>query len=459
LETKRKSGGLKLELFHQFQKLTFSDQLQFIEKLLKESGPQLIIQIQEVIEKNPFNFFVRLPLEICLKIFSFLGLADLGALSQTSKGIRLILQNDYFWKQKYQFHFQMEPNGDLPIKEQFRKKYTLINNWRHSMPHIFTLNEQSTSSSPSSSSLVRGLKLIPKGDGGKEMHLVVCYYSGNYQIWTFQPREAENFQKIHEFSVEGTISCFDVSAWTHLMSVGCYNKEVKLIKLFSGKILQIYRQHFGPITSIAINHQYMVSGSSDHLILVYDLTTQEINSLMGHTGNVTALKFLNDTTLVSGSSDGKLIIWNLLDSESLMVLQDVGINDIRSYEMFDQNLWIGCGNSMTVCNLITGENPGQIINLIPILKLEKPGMAMTTSHGLLLCSGDDLHVFATKKSHQDKPDEILDDLGCIGCRKSKGKSNPNAKNLLKVVHFMASTETFLVVANIHSPFVHILDFS
>jgi WD40 repeat protein len=59
--------------------------------------------------------------------------------------------------------------------------------------------------------------------------------------------------------------------------------------------------------------QYIVSGSSDQSIKVWDANTGEcIHTLLGHTDLVRTLQLNSKTkTIVSGSYDGSLKIWNL----------------------------------------------------------------------------------------------------------------------------------------------------
>ena len=75
--------------------------------------------------------------------------------------------------------------------------------------------------------------------------------------------------------------------------------------------------HSRGIACVEYDGEYIVSGSSDQSIKVWNATTGEcIHTLLGHTDLVRTLQLDSKTkTIVSGSYDGSLKIWGLEDGK------------------------------------------------------------------------------------------------------------------------------------------------
>ena len=95
---------------------------------------------------------------------------------------------------------------------------------------------------------------------------------------------------------------------------------------------KILHGHTGSVWSMMkLNETTIVSGGQDNTLRVWNLTDQFIDDdiiyeldityvtwrvLKGHTGSVTSVIKLNETTIVSASCDGTLRVWNLINDTS-----------------------------------------------------------------------------------------------------------------------------------------------
>ncbi|KAK9478940.1 WD40-repeat-containing domain protein [Lipomyces japonicus] len=124
--------------------------------------------------------------------------------------------------------------------------------------------------------------------------------------------------------------------------------------------------HFAPhaasIRALATSKRYLVSGSNDEHIRLYDLQKRkEIGTLMHHTGSVSCLVFVGPTTgkwLLSAADDGKILIWRTKDWEVLAELtgHKGAINDLAVHFSGKIALSVGTDRTLRLWNLMTGKN-------------------------------------------------------------------------------------------------------
>ncbi len=79
-----------------------------------------------------------------------------------------------------------------------------------------------------------------------------------------------------------------------------------------------YVEHTGPIWSIAVTREILVTGSSDQTIKIWSLSADYLrlahsHTLSGHAGIVHALALYGGKTLISGSDDKTICFWDLTD--------------------------------------------------------------------------------------------------------------------------------------------------
>jgi WD40 repeat protein len=100
------------------------------------------------------------------------------------------------------------------------------------------------------------------------------------------------------------------------LAVGLGNGDVKIFDPETLKLLNIFQGHFKPVLSVSFSKdkKYLVSGSSDQMIKVWNLQTQkEIKTLVNeHKGTVQAVSFNPTTNSFATTGQDKLIkIWKI----------------------------------------------------------------------------------------------------------------------------------------------------
>ncbi|KAF3993519.1 hypothetical protein FT663_01854 [Candidozyma haemuli var. vulneris] len=131
-----------------------------------------------------------------------------------------------------------------------------------------------------------------------------------------------------------------------------------------------FQAHALSIKSIDIAKRYLVTGSNDEHIRIYDLQKRkELGTLLSHQGTVTTLRFSRETTeesaesgksgkwLLSGSEDGKIIIWRAKDWEMLGTLKghQGRINDLDIHPSGRVAISVSTDKTIRLWNLMTAK--------------------------------------------------------------------------------------------------------
>ncbi|CAN6656864.1 protein Mak11p [Trichomonascus vanleenenianus] len=130
-----------------------------------------------------------------------------------------------------------------------------------------------------------------------------------------------------------------------------------------------FTAHTASIRCIAASKRYLVSGSNDEHIRIYDLQKRkELGNLLHHNGSITSLEFFKDKWLLSGAGDGKISLWRTKDWE---VLSDMKghkgeINDTAVHPTGKIALSVGVDRTLRLWNLMTGKKAS-------VLKLRTEG--------------------------------------------------------------------------------------
>ena len=105
------------------------------------------------------------------------------------------------------------------------------------------------------------------------------------------------------------------------------------------------------IYSIQYNPQFLVSGSRDLTIKVWDMKSRRcLRTLKGHRRSVLCLQFdssPDEDIIVSGSSDSNVIIWRFSTGEMLEVLENAHQESVLNVK-FDKRILVTCSKDKTI---------------------------------------------------------------------------------------------------------------
>ena len=89
-----------------------------------------------------------------------------------------------------------------------------------------------------------------------------------------------------------------------------------------GSILKKFEGHINYVRSLALSNNVLVSGSHDHSVLVWDVSSASIlRKLNFHNDRVTGVAISSDgKTIASCSSDSKICIWGTVNDQPVHTL-------------------------------------------------------------------------------------------------------------------------------------------
>ncbi|QEU62770.1 Mak11 [Kluyveromyces lactis] len=139
-----------------------------------------------------------------------------------------------------------------------------------------------------------------------------------------------------------------------------------------------FQAHSLSVKCLDISKRYLVSGSNDENIRIYDLQKRkELGTLLGHQGSITNLRFSRgkdadgqdiqlNKWLLSASEDHKIIVWRVKDWENFGTLKGhtARINDFDIHPSNRVAVSVSEDHSIRLWNLMTVKKAG-------VLKLRK----------------------------------------------------------------------------------------
>jgi WD40 repeat protein len=128
------------------------------------------------------------------------------------------------------------------------------------------------------------------------------------EIWD---RKKNKF--IKSYKTKRYIISLDVSTGRYIVATLQDSYNIKLWDRKRNGYKKTLKGHMGQVNSVAIdkNGDFIVSGSDDNTIKIWNRRGKEIKTLRGHNNRVTSVKISNDTKYIISASDDKSIkLWN-----------------------------------------------------------------------------------------------------------------------------------------------------
>lgn len=152
------------------------------------------------------------------------------------------------------------------------------------------------------------------------------------------------------------------SGTTLRIITGSYEHNLLCVALTRSHGANIFTRifHFAPHTQsircLASSSRYLVSGSNDENIRLYDLQKRkELGTLMHHAGTILCLEFFKNKWLISGGGDGKVCLWRSKDWEIMAELKGHKgpVNDVSVHHTGKIALSVGEDKQVILWNLMT----------------------------------------------------------------------------------------------------------
>ncbi|KAJ6230177.1 pak1 interacting protein [Anaeramoeba flamelloides] len=139
---------------------------------------------------------------------------------------------------------------------------------------------------------------------------------------------------------------------------GAYGHQLFGFNFSDSKLEEFFAilPHSKSIQTVKIYGRFLVSGSNDENINVYDLwTAKQYGTLYGHGGSINEIGF-HENYLFSVSEDSKVFVWRTNDWEKLMELSShkEGINSIAIHPTGRVALTVSKDKTLRMWNLLNG---------------------------------------------------------------------------------------------------------
>ncbi|XP_062986450.1 p21-activated protein kinase-interacting protein 1 [Elgaria multicarinata webbii] len=120
-----------------------------------------------------------------------------------------------------------------------------------------------------------------------------------------------------------------------------------------------HHAHSASLSAVAVNDRYVVTGSRDETIQIYDMRKKiEHGALMQHNGTITCLEFYGSAHLLSGAEDGFMCIWNTKRWECLKSIKahKGHVTSLSIHPSGKLALSVGTDKTLRTWNLVEGRS-------------------------------------------------------------------------------------------------------
>ena len=303
---------------------------------LKTLSPhELRFIIQQAKQELRCDFFSRLPPEISSLIISFLDLEHILRLEQVSRYVHeLVQRNIQLWYRLSEFERR---KGLRDLSEMDVSAFKLMckqneqtrSNWKTG--NSTTLNFQAHGSFVITC-------LITTED-----YILTASDDATVKLWTAK----NGLLKRTLLGHQGGVWALDCN--TQYIVSGSTDRSLKIWN-YDGVCLNDLVGHTSTVRCLKIVNQFIVSGSRDHTLRIWNFDGRCLHTLQGHTESVRCLDIIPSkepletaigTLVVSGSYDADLRIWSLQTAECIQILQG---HTSKIYSVVCQNDLIASGS-------------------------------------------------------------------------------------------------------------------
>ncbi|XP_072709398.1 p21-activated protein kinase-interacting protein 1 [Ciconia boyciana] len=120
-----------------------------------------------------------------------------------------------------------------------------------------------------------------------------------------------------------------------------------------------HHAHSASLSAVAVNKRYVVTGSRDETIQIYDMKKKiEHGALLQHNGTITCLEFYGTAHLLSGAEDGLICIWNTKRWECLKSIKahKGHVTSLSIHPSGKLALSVGTDKTLRTWNLVEGRS-------------------------------------------------------------------------------------------------------
>ncbi|XP_029971332.1 p21-activated protein kinase-interacting protein 1-like isoform X2 [Salarias fasciatus] len=120
-----------------------------------------------------------------------------------------------------------------------------------------------------------------------------------------------------------------------------------------------HHAHTASVSAIAASERFVVTGSKDETIQVYDMKKKtEHGALLHHDGTISCLEFYSSSHLLSGGEDGLLCVWSTKKWECLKSIRahKGHVTSLSVHPSGKLALSVGTDKTLRTWNLITGRS-------------------------------------------------------------------------------------------------------
>lgn len=120
-----------------------------------------------------------------------------------------------------------------------------------------------------------------------------------------------------------------------------------------------HHAHTASISAAAASERFVVTGSKDETIQLYDLKKRvEHGALLHHDGSITCLEFYGSSHLLSGAEDGLICVWSTKKWECLKTIKahNGHVSSLSVHPSGKLALSVGTDKTLRTWNLINGRS-------------------------------------------------------------------------------------------------------